>query len=217
MYLARMAEDGKDASMDRATLDASFTGSDEQVLDRLLSLVSSLDHSDPRRESIAASRVPGKLVGLLMENRSLPINREVCRTLLQISVLEIGRKAIVEAGGLSVLLPLIEPTAAEPGEDHEDGANELGLGSYAVAVVANLALEASDIIIKSGGLQSIIAVANSRNLTDKQNACRALFSMAIDFSEDLVRGGAIAPLKEALEVDSPRVQKNAAGALANEP
>ena len=73
-----------------------------------------------------------------------------------------------------------------------------------------------------------------------QNACRALFSMAIEFSDALVEAGAIRPLKEALEVQSPvralvtavkdacmltavqwvdtlpqRVQKNAAGALAN--
>ena len=36
-----------------------------------------------------------------------------------------------------------------------------------------------------------------------------------EFSDQLAAAGAVRPLKEALEVESPRVQKNAAGALAN--
>lgn len=82
---------------------------------------------------------------------------------------------------------------------------------------------ASAEIIQRGGLPAVVEVANADHMTDKQNACRALFSMAIgttkitmhsrarmlltflcaDFTDDLVKAGAVASLKRALQVQSP--------------
>jgi len=59
--------------------------------------------------------------------------------LMQMLRAEQGRRSISEADGLSALLPLM--TAATSGEAHDPPRAEQGLSSYAVAVVANLALE----------------------------------------------------------------------------